>query len=40
MRGGALEVRVADSENLVVDTHWGSGYLTKDRLDGRLRALA
>ena len=31
--GGALEVRVADSDDLVVDAH-GDAYLTKDRLYG------
>ncbi len=40
MGSGTLEVRVADCENLVVDTHVRSGYLTKDRLNGLLRALA
>jgi hypothetical protein len=40
MGSGTLEVRVADCENLVVDTHGRSGYLTKDRLNGLLRALA
>jgi hypothetical protein len=38
--GGTLEMRVADCENLVVDTHGRSGYLTKDRINGLLLTLA